>query len=52
MDIKPYSFEPLATIFIDSINFDELASANGNVDLEQSPLSLTPDPGSQQELDW
>ena len=37
-DIKPYSFEPLAKMFTDSINCEELAAASADVDLEQPPM--------------
>jgi len=44
-DIKPYSFEPLAKTFRDSINCEELAAASAHMNPEQTP-------SPQQELDW
>jgi len=40
-DIKPYSFEPLAKKFTDSINCEKLAAY---VDPEQPPVPSTPAP--------
>ena len=51
-DIKPCSFESLATKFTHSISCQELAAANADVDLEQLSIpGPSPGPSPQQELD-
>ena len=46
----PYSFQPLAKKVTDIINCENLASESADVNPEQPPVPLTPDPGPQQEL--
>ena len=47
MDIKPYSFKPLAKKVTDSIKCEELTAARAAVDSEQPFVQPTPGPGSQ-----
>jgi len=50
MDIKPYSFEPLANKVTDSINCEELTVVSADVHLEQPMVPPTNGPGPQLNL--
>jgi len=44
-DNNPYSFEPLAKTFADSMNCEELTAASAYMDFEQPPVPPSPGPG-------